>query len=202
MNAKERTKKHFDETAADYDQSADGKFVQPMYAALVEEIERVNADKLLDIGCGTGNLFAFLKNETPEIYGVDLSEKMIEVAQEKYANRAKLFVSDAEKLPFENEMFDILVCNASFHHYTQPHTVLDEMSRVAKPNCTLLIGDPYSPQPFRGLANFFTKYSDGGDYHYYGVHEMTKLLAAHGFIMSDTKRTSNHSILFIAKKEG
>ena len=38
MNAKERTKQHFNETAEDYNNSEDGKFVRPMYEDLVNEI--------------------------------------------------------------------------------------------------------------------------------------------------------------------
>ena len=39
MNAKERTKQHFNETAEDYNNSEDGKFVRPMYEDLVNEIQ-------------------------------------------------------------------------------------------------------------------------------------------------------------------
>lgn len=201
MDAKEKTKKHFDETAADYNNSSDGRFVKPMYKALVAEIEQAGGGKLLDIGCGNGNLFGMVNNDSLELYGVDLSEKMIEEAQAGYSDRAELQVADAERLPFEDAMFNILVCNASFHHYTHPELVLAEMNRVAKPQCVLLIGDPYAPQPLRWLGNVFTKYSDAGDYHYYGVHEMTKLLNAHGFEMMSAKRTGDHSILFRAMKK-
>ena len=42
-NAKMKTKRHFNETASDYSNSNDGKFVQPMYEALVKEINRTPA---------------------------------------------------------------------------------------------------------------------------------------------------------------
>lgn len=200
MDSKEKTLKHFNETAADYNDSSDGKFVHAMYQALVEEINHVGGGKLLDIGCGNGNLFGLVTNENLSFYGIDLSEKMIEQAKASFSEVAKLYVSDAEKLPFKNEVFDILVCNASFHHYTHPDTVLEEMKRVAAPGCILLIGDPYAPQPFRGLANIFTKYSDEGDFHYYGIHEMQRLLYKHGFDYIRSRRTGDHSILHIAKK--
>ena len=40
MDAKEKTRKHFDDTAAGYNDSSDGKFVEPMYQALIEEIQK------------------------------------------------------------------------------------------------------------------------------------------------------------------
>lgn len=97
-------------------------------------------------------------------------------------------------------MFDILVCNASFHHYTEPKAVLNEMNRVAKSGAVILIGDPYMPGLLRPLVNLLTKFSDEGDFHYYGVKEMRKLLETHGFKLTKCSRTGKHSVLFVAKK--
>lgn len=201
MDAKEKTKQHFDSTALDYNNSGDGKFVKPMYKTLVEELSKSGNGKLLDIGCGNGNLFGLLKKEAYQLYGVDLSENMISAAKASYSNRAELSIADAEKLPFESEMFDVLVCNASFHHYTHPDTVLSEMNRVAKSGGKLLIGDPYMPQPIRCIMNACTKYSNKGDYHFYGMHEMKRLLETHGFEFLKASRTSYHTVLYIAKKK-
>jgi len=200
MDAKEKTKRHFNATAADYNNSGDGKFVQPMNESLVRELRKLKGGKLLDVGCGNGNLFGLLKEEY-HFYGVDLSENMIAAAKAQYSDCAALYVADAEKLPFESDMFDVLVCNASFHHYTKPDIVLDEINRVTKSGGKLLLGDPYMPQPMRWLMNVFTKYSDEGDFHYYGIHEMKHLLEAHGFEIVGNKHTSHHTVLFIAKKK-
>nr|WP_278308974.1 methyltransferase domain-containing protein [Lutispora thermophila] len=81
---------------------------------------------------------------------------------------------DAEKLPYQDGMFDIIICNASFHHYTNPKAVLTQMRRVLKDRGMLLIDDPWMPQPLRSVMNFFTRYSNHGDYHYYGERKMGK----------------------------
>lgn len=200
MDSKEKTKKHFDAIASDYNQSSDGKFVQRMYEPILAELKTLPGGKLLDVGCGNGNLFGFLGKCAYELYGIDFSEKMIAEAKEKYSDCAKFFTADAKALPFENNMFDILVCNASFHHYTEPTEVLDEMNRVAKPGAVLLIGDPHMPAFIRGIANALTKFSNEGDFHYYGAKEMEKLLEAHGFKMTKAYRTGKHTMLYIAKK--
>ena len=200
MDSKEKTKRHFNSTAADYNNSGDGKFVQPMYETLVQELSKLKGGKVLDAGCGTGNLFMLLKKEEYRFYGVDLSENMIAAAKKTCSNLDELYVADAEKLPFESDMFDVLVCNASFHHYTHPDTVLDEMNRVAKPGGMLLIGDPYMPQPIRWLMNVLTKFSDEGDFRYYGIHEMKCLLEAHGFEIMGNKHTGHHTVLYTAMK--
>lgn len=197
-DAKERTRKHFNETAMDYANSHDGRFVQPMYGALISELEHIKAGKLLDIGCGNGDVFRLIKDKGLELYGIDLAENMVKVAQERYGNIATILLADAENLPFQDDMFDIIICNASFHHYTHPKAVLSQMRRVLKDEGVLLIGDPWMPQPLRGIMNFFTKFSNEGDYHYYGKSEMDALMGECGLKLTDTKRTGKYSILFKA----
>jgi len=197
--AKERTRKHFNETADNYVNSNDGRFVQPMYTALIAELEHIDpGKKLLDIGCGNGDFFGLIKEKGFELYGIDLAENMVKAAQNKYGDIADILLSDAEKLPFPDKMFDIVICNASFHHYTSPLAVLSQTRRVLKDNGTLLIGDPWMPQPVRGLMNYFTKYSNEGDYHYYGKNEMRTLMRKSGLELTEAKRTGKHTILFKA----
>ena len=132
MGAKEKTKQHFEDTAADYNNSHNGKFVEPMYEVLVKEIEKTQSGRILDIGCGNGNLFALLPEGRYELFGIDFSENMIEEARKKCGDKAVFAVADAEELPFDDNAFDIIVCNASFHHYIHPDTVVSEMHRVLK----------------------------------------------------------------------
>ena len=110
------------------------------------------------------------------------------------------FVADAEELPFADNTIDIITCNASFHHYVHPNTVLAEMKRVLKDGGKLLIGDPYPPFVIRPIMNLLTKYSDEGDYHFYGIAEMKKLLANNGLEWNSSIKTGRFTILHIAKQ--
>jgi len=200
MNAKERTKQHFNETAEEYNNSEDGKFVRPMYEDLVNEIQKSESGKILDVGCGNGNLFALLPDEKYELFGVDFSENMIMEAKDKCREKASFLVADAEKLPFDDDTFNIIVCNASFHHYIHPDIVLMEMQRVLKEGGKLLIGDPYFPTPVRPMINLLTKFSPEGDHHFYGKSEMKKLFIKNGFVPISFKKTGDHTALHIAEK--
>ena len=200
MNAKERTKQHFNETAEHYNNSKDGKFVEPMYENMVKEISKSKSGKILDVGCGNGNLFEMLPDEKYELTGVDFSENMIIEAKDKCNDKASFLVADAEKLPFDNDTFDIIVCNASFHHYIHPDIVLAEMQRVLKEGGKLLIGDPYVPTLVRPMMNLLTKFSPNGDYHFYGEVEMKKLFIQNGFNPVSFQKTEEHTALHIAEK--
>ena len=52
---------------------------------------------------------------------------MIEMAKKNLGNSAELKVGDSEYMPWKDNFFDVIVCNASFHHYPNPEKVLSEM---------------------------------------------------------------------------
>lgn len=179
---KEKSKVNFNKQAEIYDKSGDGIFVAPMYDEIIRRIISENPKKILDVGCGTGNILMKLaENGNRGLYGLDLSENMIEIAKQKLGNKAELKVGDSEYMPFEDDSFDVLVCNASFHHYPNPQKVLLEMKRVLKNNGTLVIGDPSVPAIFRQMTNLYCKISNNGDYKIYSRKEIQSLLIKCGF---------------------
>ena len=179
---KENSKINFNKQAECYDEKGDGKFVAPMYSEIVNRIMSENPKSVLDVGCGTGNvLMRLMSNEGLNLYGIDISENMIETAKKNLKNRAELKVGDAEYMPWNDNSFDVIVCNASFHHYPNPEKVLLEMKRVLKDNRTLIIGDPTSPIIIRTLLNIGCKISNKGDYRIYSKKEIESLLIKCGF---------------------
>ncbi|MBU3090749.1 class I SAM-dependent methyltransferase [Clostridium sp. CF011] len=179
---KENSKINFNKQAESYDKSANGKFVAPMYNEIINRIMLIKPKKLLDVGCGTGNvLMKLVENSNIELYGLDISEKMIDMAKKNLGNSADLKVSDSECMPWKNNTFDVIVCNASFHHYPNPDKTLLEMKRILKSNGTLIIGDPTAPVVIRQVLNLYYKRSDTGDYKIYSKKEIEDLLIKTGF---------------------
>ena len=197
---KENSKINYNRQAEVYDESGDGKFVAPMYGEIVNRIRSANPKKLLDVGCGTGNVLMKLDtNEDVSLYGLDISEKMIETAKKNLGNKAELKVGDSEYMPWEDHSFDVIVCNASFHHYPNPEKVLLEIKRVLKSNGILIIGDPTAPVIGRQILNVFFKISNNGDYRIYSKKEIQALLIKCGFEPYNFKKINCKSFAINAK---
>ena len=104
--------------------------------------------KVLDIGTGPG-FFTIILEELGfnSITGVDVSEKMLEVARENIQKYGKenssiqLLQMDAQNLEFEPESFDIIVSRNLTWNLQNPQQAYSEWLRVLKPNGALFIFD-------------------------------------------------------------
>jgi ubiquinone/menaquinone biosynthesis C-methylase UbiE len=67
----------------------------------------LKGDRLLDIACGTGLSFVTLLERGWQVTGCDISPQMLAIAEEKFGDRAELFVADMRKLPQIGE-FDLI----------------------------------------------------------------------------------------------
>ena len=98
-------------------------------------------DRVLDIGCGNGRLYQlftqntrFIENDTIIYVGLDISEKLIEIAKDKYPE-CKFVVGDMRELPFEENSFDVAFNLVAFHHLPDRESqlkALQEVNRVMK----------------------------------------------------------------------
>jgi ubiquinone/menaquinone biosynthesis C-methylase UbiE len=98
-------------------------------------------EKILDFGCGAGQWYEFFKEKKVQYFGVDFSEKLIEVAKAKYPD-ANFQVIDGINLPFESEFFDKVYAIAVFHHLPSEKIrilVLKEIKRVLKKEGMLIL---------------------------------------------------------------
>ena len=145
---------------------------------LLEQLAQIPHGSVLDVGCGTGELLREVGLRFPETArtGLDLSANMLAVAREKLGGAVELVQGDAERLPFANRRFEVLLCNDSFHHYPNPGAAAAEFARVLQPGGVLLLGDCTAPAGLRGVANLFLPLSGEGDVRLYSGAELAALL--------------------------
>jgi len=119
----------------------------------IERAQIKPGERILDVGCGTGDLTLLAKKvagPSGQVAGLDAAPEMIEVARGKAAHKqtdVDFRVGVVERLPFPDGSFDVVLSSLMMHHLPDDlkPQALAEIRRVVKPNGRLLIVD------FKGL---------------------------------------------------
>jgi ubiquinone/menaquinone biosynthesis C-methylase UbiE len=113
--------------------------------------------KILDLGTGPGWIPMLLAKAKPswDITAVDYSAPMLDKAAQaatSQGHRIRWVRSLAEKTPFLNEQFDVVISHFAFSEFSNPEAVLKEMKRLTKKEGYIIIQDMERPK--RWLSPF------------------------------------------------
>lgn len=106
-------------------------FVSKFGNQLIELLAPEKGEKILDLGCGTGDLAKKLYDLNVDVVGVDKSKNMVIQAKNKYSD-ITFIVQDATALEFNNE-FDAVFSNATLHWVKTPKQALSCIYNSLKP---------------------------------------------------------------------
>jgi len=174
--------------------------------------------KILDFGCGNGRLAGFLNDNHKEFVGVDISQKLINIAKQRYSSEKTKFIKVdplSTKLPFENNYFNTIFSIAVFHHFPSKkyaQKIAKELHRVLKPGGKIIVTvwNLWQKQylkyhqksnknwieaniPFKSGEKVFNRY-----HHPFRMGELKSLFCEAGFKTLKTKEGWN--LLYIGKK--
>jgi len=113
---------------------------------------------ILDVGCGTGSHLELYQRYKCNLFGIDLSPSMLEVARERLGGTAKLDLGNATEMPYEDNKFDLVISMLSLHEMS-PATrsaVLNEIKRVLKSDGRLLLIE-FHTGPYQPLQGWVSK---------------------------------------------
>ncbi|OIP01423.1 MAG: hypothetical protein AUJ98_04575 [Bacteroidetes bacterium CG2_30_33_31] len=104
----------------------------------------VSGKDILEVGCGRGGGLSYVNRylSPKTVTGVDLNKKAIQFCKQHYTEvNSKFFQADAQKLPFANASFDMVLNVESSHRYPQVDVFLAEVYRVLRPEGLILFTD-------------------------------------------------------------
>jgi ubiquinone/menaquinone biosynthesis C-methylase UbiE len=120
------------------------RFYDLAFADILERLRPSLSDRLLDAGCGYGYHTLRLARGKAQITAVDFSDVALTAAQKRIANagverQVILQKADLTRLPFQESMFDFVVCWGVIMHIPEMENALSELARVLKPGGTLVL---------------------------------------------------------------
>jgi len=95
---------------------------------------------LLDVGCGNGEIAAYVRNMGWEVTGVEPDPIAAGLAREKFG--LKVYEGTVEEAQLQKESFDVITMHHVIEHLPDSHRTLEECHRVLKPGGRLVIITP------------------------------------------------------------
>jgi len=162
--------------------------------------------KILDTGCGTGRDLSFLENFESELYGIDLSDGMLNIAKNNLT-KTSLIKGDYRHIPFRENSFDGILNIASLVHlpHNEKLNALAEFYRVLKPEGILYISiqNLLHPDRFVRALKYATPRGvlyDGRYWYFPTKYEMESLVEKAGFDILDSGGMLDDRFRVYAKK--
>jgi SAM-dependent methyltransferase len=113
---------------------------RPEQDAVLGVLRAVRVRRVLDVGCGTGQLAHRLHRTDAHVHvvGCDFSLGMLQAARNR--SRGVAWVQgDAQRLPFASEAFDAVVSTQAFHWFPDQRAALREIARVLRPGGVVVL---------------------------------------------------------------
>jgi ubiquinone/menaquinone biosynthesis C-methylase UbiE len=134
---------------------AQARAIWPQESQLLKDYALSSNARILDAGCGTGEISSRLAECFPgaAVLGVDIIDEHLELARSRYARlspRLRFEHQSIYELPAENGTFDLTVCRHVIHSIPQADRVLGELVRVTRRGGYLhLISEDYGMLHFQ-----------------------------------------------------
>jgi len=168
-----------------------------VWPEVIDYAEHVSG-KILDLGCGNGNLTLYIKNKGLNIVGVDKSQELLDIAKKKC--KAQFVKADMTELPFKDNEFDCILAIAIFHHLETEEArikALDEMKRVLKPDGRIFLS---VWAKYEGQGGKIIKWDNEERYYYFFKEkELKDLIKKAGFNVIWSKKSGENIFVEFSK---
>lgn len=169
----------------------------------LEKLDIQKIHQVLELGCGTGAVSAYLANNYQmKVYGTDSDPEQIEIAKKKYKENDHLhfMVEDASNLSYEFISYDLVLSQNVFHHIPAWETAVQEVVRVLRPGGYLIWLDLAFPRLIKDIVQPFVK-----NYAIYTIDEVEVSFTNNGLYQLFYERLAHgpftHHHIILQKKE-
>lgn len=108
-----RSRVDYDQIAPSYDQRYGALEYEGVASTLLFLARAGPAERILEVGCGTGHWLTELQAVSPQVYGLDSSIRMLEQANRDLRDR--LVYGETGYLPYAQAVFDLIFCGIAEH---------------------------------------------------------------------------------------
>lgn len=115
------------------------RYGQDRRLAMIERYAPLQGKRILDAGCGLGMYVRAFRRFSDEVYGIDLDPNRIAQASRELPH---LQVASAERLPFEDDSFDVVLSHEVWEHVSDDRAAAREAVRVLRPGGRLVVFVP------------------------------------------------------------
>jgi len=168
------------------------------FAQLRERVARLDAPRVLDLGCGAGHVSFQVADLAAEVVAYDLSPRMLAVVGESATERGftniRTVQGVAESLPFADDSFDVVCSRFSAHHWRDVGLALREARRVLKPGgLAAFIDVAASEQPlYDSFLQAVEMLRDTSHVRDYAPSEWAQMVGEAGLVMTASSRQRLH----------
>ena len=182
---------YYERLASDYDRRWNRYNAQVCRVA-VDMLQLSGAERLLDVGCGTGELIARLLDRFPALHvvGLDAVPDMLAQARKKLLGRPGVVLREgsATALPFDSATFDVVVSASVLHHVSGADRALAEWTRVLRADGQLVLVDWCRDFWQNRVWHPWLRLVDRSYVRMYRVQEATTLLSRAGATVEHVRR--------------
>jgi SAM-dependent methyltransferase len=128
-----------------YDHPVVSFFARQRIAHIGQWIDLASIRNALDVGCGDGFSTYYMQQAVPKLCAMDRAKRMLK--RHPLKSQGIVLESDASRIPFQDNAFDLVYCWELLHHVSNPAAILSEMARVSRRY--VLVAEPNRNNPFQ-----------------------------------------------------
>jgi len=165
-------------------------------------------NKILEIGVGEGQITEICLSVFPnaKYIAADIANGILNIAKNnlsKHQNQISFEIQDIRNMPYDNDIFDLIICCEVLEHVSVPQNGLTEIYRVLKPNGLAVLSVPN--EPIWRVLNMARGYywnnlgNTPGHINHWSTKQFKKFVVEHQFKVLDVKKPLPWSVV-LAKK--